>query len=99
MQKYPMLDLHPTLKDCKIFLSAGEAGDSNCTGTLTIVITNVNQGLPIIIEQPLSNLGRIPQEILIDDVPKTGKVHKVVATMTLDSGHSKIDDELIKLCQ
>lgn len=99
MAKYPMLDLHYLVKDCKIYLSVGEASNSNCSGTLTVIITGVNSGNTAIIKRDLTNIGYPPLEVLLDETPRTGKIHPVIATLVLDSGETKVDDELIQLCE
>ena len=98
MAKYPILDLHSSLKECKIFVSVGEASNSKCSGKLTVVISDVNNGEPNTIVKNLSELGYPLKEILIDETPKTGKIHPVIATLVLDTGENKTDNEIIEMC-
>jgi hypothetical protein len=96
MRKFPILDLHSALKNGKLYVSAGEANNTQCNGTLTIVIADVTNGKPKVLTRSLTNLGYPLQEILFDDTPVTGKIHPVIATLVIDSGEIKKDDELIE---
>lgn len=98
MPKFPLLDLQPVLQDCKIVVAVGEATDSNSKGFLTVIIVDTEPGSNTILTKDVSNLGRTIQNIAFNDIPQTGKIHPVIATLILETGEIKKDDEIIKLC-
>lgn len=92
-----MIDLYNKLQGQQIKVSAGEGTSSGCSGTITIVITATNNGQPTVLTKQVQQLTGNPQIFLFPDIPLTNKIHKVIATLTLETGEVKSDDELLLL--
>jgi len=95
--KHLLVNLYSTLKNQNIVVSVGESSNSNCSGKLTVVIADTNGGQSTVLTKDVNNLGSTCQEISFSGFPVTGKLHPVVATLALESGQSKIDEEMIQL--
>lgn len=93
MKKYPLVDLLPELNNGKINVECGEASGSNCSGTVSVIIPQ--NGKPATMTREVNNLNRSLQTIVFDEFKPDGKIYPVVATLTLDSGESKTDNEII----
>ena len=94
--KFAMIDLHPLLNDNReITVSVGEATNSMCSGNVTLVILDVN-GQTVTQQKTVTSLS-MSMQLISFNAPTTGKIHPVVANLTLDSGETKTDKEAISL--
>jgi hypothetical protein len=96
MIKRPIVELKDTLKNSNIVVLVGEAGESKCSGTLTVIITDVQNGQPQTFTSNVTNLSCPLQEILFGGIPTTSKIHTVTATLVLDTKECKYDTKMIE---
>lgn len=96
MKKIPLIDLYPVLQDGSIVVEVSEATNSHCNGTLTVEVAGSAGESPKVLTKQLTDLNGTPQNVLFA-IEKTGKIHPVTASLTLDSGEIKTDSEIISL--
>ncbi|MDD4993096.1 MAG: hypothetical protein PHR83_12780 [Paludibacter sp.] len=95
--KHPLIKLFSILEDQHIVVSVGESSNSKSSGTLTVVISDTHEGQPTVLTKAVTGIGASFQKISFSGFPLTGKLHRVVATITLDSGESEHNDQMILL--